>query len=169
MPFVAGIWFSSAAHFQMVICRNENLIKHAAEVALNNLTEGGSVSKRRSGREEQEEPQFSNVIAVRWFILRLGFWSILFWVNVSAIFPSCLLTKFHGLFYPPAQCSRHPGQKGFSNSSPQRKRWPWKWNRIFHLTVNKAKQNWNSRLLKLVKHLPVIQKMDQSFVVDVSL
>lgn len=24
----------------MVICRNENLIKHAAEVALNNLTEG---------------------------------------------------------------------------------------------------------------------------------
>lgn len=36
----------------MVICRNESLIKHAAEVALNNLTVRGKMSKE--GREERD-------------------------------------------------------------------------------------------------------------------
>lgn len=46
------MWFSSAARFRMVICRNENLIKHAAEVALNNLTVRG---RMRGGRKRGME------------------------------------------------------------------------------------------------------------------
>lgn len=45
------MWFSSVARFRMVICRNENLIKHAAEVALNNLTVRGRMSEWAGGED----------------------------------------------------------------------------------------------------------------------
>lgn len=47
------MWFSSAAPFRMVICRNENLIKRAAEVALNNLTARGGWAREREERGEE--------------------------------------------------------------------------------------------------------------------
>lgn len=62
---------------RMVICRNENLIKHAAEVALNNLTARGKWG-RRQGRERGEECQLDEKFPPPSFLLLAAFYVFFF-------------------------------------------------------------------------------------------
>lgn len=70
----------------MVICRNENLIKHAAEVALNNLTARGKWG-RRQGRERREECRLDEKFPPPSFLLSAAFYVFFF----HFIGPSCFI------------------------------------------------------------------------------
>lgn len=83
---------------RMVICRNENLIKHAAEVALNNLT--AKKRRRREDGERGEECRLDEKFLPPLFLPLLAFyvfsplyWAVLFYFCPSFFFlPLCLFS-----------------------------------------------------------------------------
>lgn len=109
------MWFSSAARFRMVICRNENLIKHAAEVALNNLTARGRLSEWGGvsvGRGEEEEGVSSSTISTLFFQPHLVFlpsflsvFHVLWPLSLFIFFPFLIQVLSYFLsFYLPVCC-----------------------------------------------------------------
>lgn len=83
----------------MVICRNENLIKRAAEVVLNNLTARGRIGTRRrrvSGDEGKDENSFFPVCTTLslLFCSPVLFFGLL-WLTFLFHFPRQVFTIFH--------------------------------------------------------------------------